>query len=156
MSPLQGCLAACALVFASCGGQEPTASGDVGGAAATPAGSDVAPTLDRNARSNGGGFVLHWESAAELPPLNEEYGFAFRLTDADGAPLEVEPEDIVLDARMPHHGHGMNQDPTIESTGPGAFRVRGMRLHMTGHWEVYVDVRRGPVTERAEFVLELE
>lgn len=121
-------------------------------------GEEAAPAsqLDRSATSNGSGFVLRWESAAEQPPLNEEYSFAFQLEDPAGLPLAVEADEIVVDARMPHHGHGMNQDPTITSSGPGAFEVRGMRLHMTGHWEVYVDVRQGPVTERAEFVLELE
>ena len=57
---------------------------------------------------------------------------------------------------MPHHGHGMNQDPLIERTGAGAYTARGLRLHMTGHWEVYLDVRQGALTERAEFTLELQ
>ncbi len=134
-----------------------------GGEGAAPAGAEqgsmpeqVTAALERSAASNGGGFVLRWESAAEHPPLNEEYSFAFRLEDSDGKPLAIGADDIVVDARMPHHGHGMNQDPTVTSGSPGNFEVRGMRLHMTGHWEVYVDVRQGPVTERAEFVLGLD
>ena len=112
--------------------------------------------LDRTVASNAGGFELRWESSAEAPPLNEEYDFALSLAQPDGTPLDLPVDHLSLGASMPQHGHGMNQDPLIERTAPGHYLVRGMRLHMTGRWEVYVDVRQGPVTERAEFPLELE
>ena len=113
-------------------------------------------TLTSQTDSNAGSFQLHWDPAAQAPPLNEEYDLLFALRNMDGTPLEIPVSDLNLDARMPHHGHGMNQDPLIERTGAGAYTARGLRLHMTGHWEVYLDVRQGALTERAEFTLELQ
>ena len=116
----------------------------------------ILASLDRQISSNAESFVLHWQAVAEAPPLNEEYDMLFALRDSAGQAVDLDVADIRLDARMPHHGHGMTQDPVLERSGPGEYRARGMRLHMTGHWEVYVDVRQGPVWERAEFVLNLQ
>ena len=48
--------------------------------------------------------------------------------------------DIVLDAQMPAHGHGMNYRPTVTATGPGRFRAVGMMLHMAGRWRLTFDL----------------
>ena len=48
--------------------------------------------------------------------------------------------DIVLDAQMPAHGHGMNYRPTVTSTGPGRFRFAGLMLHMPGTWRLTFDL----------------
>ena len=63
---------------------------------------------------------------------------------------------VAVDARMPAHQHGMKQVPSVHPLGDGRFRVEGMLLHMTGHWELYVDVTSGAVTERAQWDLTLE
>ncbi len=60
-----------------------------------------------------------------------------------------------LDARMPHHGHGMMTRPIDlpgvcedGATGPcphpeGRFRSEGFKLHMPGSWTILVEVE-GP------------
>jgi hypothetical protein len=63
---------------------------------------------------------------------------------------------LAPDAAMPEHGHGMTQVPRVEKVEPGHFRVSGMRFHMSGRWEMYLDVVRAGVTERAQATIVLE
>jgi hypothetical protein len=51
--------------------------------------------------------------------------------------------EIVLDAQMPAHGHGMNYRPAVEQTRPGSFRFTGLMLHMAGIWRVTFDLIEG-------------
>jgi hypothetical protein len=64
--------------------------------------------------------------------------------------------EIVLDAQMPAHGHGMNYRPTVTSTGPGRFRVAGLMLHMPGMWRLTFDLVQGDKRTRLtqEVILE--
>jgi hypothetical protein len=56
--------------------------------------------------------------------------------------------EIVLDAQMPAHGHGMNYRPTVAPTGPGRFRVTGLMLHMAGTWRLTFDLVHGDTRTR--------
>ena len=51
--------------------------------------------------------------------------------------------EIVLDAQMPAHGHGMNYRPTATPTGLGRFRFTGLMLHMAGTWRLTFDLFQG-------------
>jgi hypothetical protein len=64
--------------------------------------------------------------------------------------------EIVLDAQMPAHGHGMNYRPTVTSTGQGRFRVTGLMLHMAGTWRLTFDLVQGDIRTRLtqEVILE--
>ena len=63
---------------------------------------------------------------------------------------------ILLDAQMPAHGHGMNYRPTVTSTGPGRFRIAGLMLHMPGMWRLTFDLVQGDKRTRLtqEVILE--
>ena len=63
---------------------------------------------------------------------------------------------LLADAAMPQHGHGMNVKPTVKSLGGGRFRVEGMLFHMPGSWELYLDLVRAGVLERAQGTVTLE
>jgi hypothetical protein len=41
---------------------------------------------------------------------------------------------VIVYARMPAHGHGMNYQPTREHIAPGRYRFTGLMLHMAGIW----------------------
>jgi hypothetical protein len=56
--------------------------------------------------------------------------------------------EIVLDAQMPAHGHGMNYRPTATPTGPGRFRATGLMLHMAGTWRLTFDLVHGDTRTR--------
>jgi hypothetical protein len=51
--------------------------------------------------------------------------------------------EIVLDAQMPAHGHGMNYRPAAIETAPGRFRFTGLMLHMAGAWRLTFDLYQG-------------
>ena len=64
--------------------------------------------------------------------------------------------ELVVDAAMPNHNHGMNHVPLIERTGPGRWHVEDMLFHMPGYWELYFDVEEQGVTHRAQEALEVD
>jgi len=69
------------------------------------------------------------------------------------------PDDGVtlrVDARMPHHRHGMLTPCELTQVGPGHWRCSGMRLHMVGYWEFHVDIDDSGLVERAQTSIELE
>jgi hypothetical protein len=59
------------------------------------------------------------------------------------APLPGPVGEIVIDARMPAHGHGMNYRPAAKAAGPGRFRFTGLMLHMPGAWRLTFDLFQG-------------
>ena len=56
------------------------------------------------------------------------------------SPAGREVREVVLDAQMPAHGHGMNYRPTVTALGPGRFRITGLMLHMPGRWRLTFDL----------------
>jgi hypothetical protein len=63
---------------------------------------------------------------------------------------------IVVDARMPAHGHGMNYRPKATRTGPDRFRFTGLMLHMAGTWQLTFDVFQGEKRTRLSRELDLK
>jgi len=110
--------------------------------------------------SNAGGYVVAYARPNRQPmPLNERFTLQVHLFDATkDAPLEHPITDgkLIVDASMPEHMHGMNVRPTVTQNDDGSFTVDGMLLHMPGRWEVYFDMSRSGVTERAQVELFLE
>ncbi|MGE0851029.1 MAG: hypothetical protein AB7O44_15605 [Hyphomicrobiaceae bacterium] len=70
------------------------------------------------------------------------------------APAGREVREVVLDAQMPAHGHGMNYRPTVTALGPGRFRITGLMLHMAGRWRLTFDLVRDDA--RTRLVREVE
>ncbi len=59
------------------------------------------------------------------------------------APGPDSVREVVLDAQMPAHGHGMNYRPTGTEIAPGRFRITGLMLHMPGRWRLTFDLMQG-------------
>jgi hypothetical protein len=51
--------------------------------------------------------------------------------------------DVLIDAAMPAHGHGMNYRPSSSRTDDGRYRFTGLMLHMPGAWRITVDLVQG-------------
>jgi len=126
---------------------------------ATEAPTTVAPTpiaRSGEAWTAGGRWFVRWRTREEGMPTLEPFSLELEVLESpDGPPA---PVDVVvrLDAAMPHHGHGMNFVPTVRSLGEGRHLGEGMLLHMGGRWELFVDVSRDGVLERAQWTLEVE
>jgi hypothetical protein len=106
--------------------------------------------------SNDGTYWVTYIGPADGLPLNADFELDVRVFDAETRTRTAGELAVVVDARMPAHGHGMNSAAEVTPDADGSFGVQGMLLHMTGHWELYVDITRGPLTERAQFDIDLE
>lgn len=61
---------------------------------------------------------------------------------------------VQVDARMPHHGHGMVTRPEHRARGQGVYESRGMKLHMPGHWQVIVHIQTDAGRDEAVFAVD--
>jgi len=108
-------------------------------AAAGPAFAACPPPLEAGERLDSGPVQLAWR--AEPAPIAVSHPFALLVTlcPADARLLRV-------DATMPEHRHGMNYRPSVQPVGGGAWRVEGLLWHMSGRWELRLDVESVGVT----------
>ncbi len=105
----------------------------------------------RTAPSADGRYFIRWRPLVEPIPMADPFDVEVELY-ADEAMAEPPGyETILVDAGMPHHGHGMNVQPEIKQRADGSWIARGMLMHMPGRWQVYVDVLDDGRLERAQW-----
>ena len=104
--------------------------------------------------SGDGRWRIAWRPVGGPLPVSQPCVIDLRITDADGRPLDDRVE-VVFDAEMPHHGHGMNVEPRVTREG-NDWLVQGILLHMPGRWEASVDVALDGEIERAQWTLDIE
>lgn len=83
----------------------------------------------------------------ESPPENREFVVTGTVYESTG-PVTDEVE-VVFDAGMPHHGHGLALEVETTRDAKGRFATPGVRFHMKGRWLLTVDIQDGPHLERA-------
>lgn len=106
--------------------------------------------------SNGDVYLLRVAASVEPLPDNEVFELAVWVFDPAAPEAPLSDVALAADAGMPEHGHGMNRVPEVARRADGGFDVTGMLFHMGGSWELYLDVTRGAITERAQTRVELE
>ncbi len=118
---------------------------------ATPAWADTKwlATAGRN-------FVIRYRLLPDPIPSNESFALVAWVFAKGDAKTPLADVELSVDAAMPAHHHGMTRTPKIEKRADGSFAASGLLFHMPGHWELYFDVARGALTERAELDVELE
>lgn len=99
--------------------------------------------------SNGGTYSVRFSSDPDKIPLNKSFDLAVSVVRADGRPISPDAQ-LIVNANMPAHYHGMNTKPVTEKLPDGSWVVKGMLFHMPGHWKINYDIREGEATERAE------
>lgn len=106
--------------------------------------------------SNDGRFAVFVRPTPD--PIQERQTFSLEVfvTSRMRPDTLLSGVELRVDAAMPEHGHGINVVPKTTRLAEGHFRVDGTRLHMPGRWEVYVDLREGTRSERAQWTLELD
>ncbi len=72
------------------------------------------------------------------------------------APGPEPVREVILDAQMPAHGHGMNYRPTATQLAPDRFRITGLMLHMAGRWRLAFDLVQGDRRTRLSRDLDLK
>lgn len=103
-------------------------------------------------RAQGGGYTVHFV-ASPSPVVDRHFTLNFTVCAADRT---ASPEEILVDARMPSHGHGMNYRPTITNLGNGRYRAEGLMFHMSGRWELAFVVKEAGATRKIIHVLVLK
>lgn len=97
----------------------------------------------------GKGVVAAWrvDGAAAIPAA-EPFALVVRLCPAEAVLLAV-------DATMPAHRHGMNYRPSLKPLGGGRWRVEGLLFHMSGTWELRLDLRHAGRAQSLRQAVEL-
>lgn len=113
-------------------------------------------------RSSGGAFWIRARIASEsplpdasTPPLRRTFTLSIEAFEDPECTRPYAADAALIDAWMPHHRHGMNVAPRISGEGPGRWRAEGMLMHMSGLWEVDVDLVRNGRSERAQWMVDL-
>jgi hypothetical protein len=113
-------------------------------------------------RSGAGGYWIRARIASEAPlpdastpPLRRPFTLSIEAFADQECTRPYEADAALIDSWMPHHRHGMNVAPRIVAEGPGRWRAEGMMMHMSGLWEIDVDLIRGGRSERAQWMVEL-
>jgi DNA-binding beta-propeller fold protein YncE len=107
--------------------------------------------------SNGGTYRVRVKPGRTPVPANEMMGLVAEVFDGcdEGARI-AEGVRLLASASMPEHQHGMTTQARVLPLGEGRFDVAGLLFHMPGYWELYLDVQRGTVVERAQMEFRLE
>jgi len=104
--------------------------------------------------SNDGSWRVQWRvmmgaKQLSLPEVRKRFTIELRIESL------LEPKRpvraVLVDAQMPDHVHGMNVAPTILMLEGGGAASEGMLFHMSGRWEVDVDIDDGETIERAQW-----
>jgi len=110
-------------------------------------------TLDHRLDSNDGVYEVSWSSDPSPIPVNEFFTMDVEVR-RNGSLLTT--GDLVVDAAMPHHNHGMNHVPGIKRSGAGRWHVQDMLFHMPGDWELYFDIKQDGIVHRAQEAIEVD
>ena len=127
----------------------PAAGGETAGPQAEPL--KPAEDPDRTALGSHGRYRLSYRPEPDPIPLNRSFELELTVRGAGGGGPPVDGLDLRVSGWMPDHGHGMNRRPRVTPQGGGRYLVRGMLLHMPGHWEIYVELVDDDQAERARF-----
>lgn len=149
----------CLMLLAACGSDEPTEEVNTEPPTVVPVeeSAEQEPATEGNGTwSNARSFYASWNVLEEEVPLNEEFTLEVFLYEDDSRQKPLEDAKVVIDCRMPAHRHGMKHDVDLVHQGEGRYLAEGMLCHMLGHWEIYVDVTMGRLTERAQWDIELQ
>jgi hypothetical protein len=101
--------------------------------------------------------TVSFVAADPAPPAKNDNTWTVALTDAGGQPLA----DASITAAvpwMPDHGHGTAVEAFATATeNPGEFVITPVNLHMSGLWEVTLDIEvQAGTTEQVVFAFCVE
>ncbi|MDO9093077.1 MAG: hypothetical protein Q7U99_10675 [Rubrivivax sp.] len=102
--------------------------------AAMPAQGACPPAAPGAQLISGEAVQAAWLPEPAPMKVGQPFALLVQLCPADAELLRV-------DATMPEHRHGMNYRPSLQSLGPGRWRVEGLMWHMSGRWELRLDVK---------------
>jgi hypothetical protein len=105
--------------------------------------------------TNGETHYIVFETEPTTIPFNEYFKVFVSVYTDETKDVSTQDINVLVDALMPEHDHGMNETPSISLSEDGRFRAEGLKWFMTGLWdlEIYVTDEDG-FTENAIFPIE--
>jgi sugar lactone lactonase YvrE len=113
--------------------------------------------LPESVCSNAGSYSVRLKPSRNPVPSNQMMGLEAEVLEGCGEGARpLEGVRLLVGAGMPEHQHGMTTQARVMPLGPGRYDVGGLLFHMPGYWELYFDLARDNVVERAQvgFLLE--
>ena len=101
--------------------------------AAASAQPDCAQAPAGAVQMSGAGVQAAWQADPAPITVGRPFALLISLCPAQTQLLRV-------DASMPEHRHGMNYRPSLQDLGGGRWRVEGLLWHMSGRWELRLDL----------------
>lgn len=112
------------------------------------AATDGAPDTSSTRLSEQGHFRVSYRSRTEPIPLNRIHSWTLHLESATGD--AVDDAQIAIYGGMPAHKHGFPTAPRVtQALGNGDYLVEGLKFSMSGHWELWLNIRAGGQTDKA-------
>jgi len=104
--------------------------------------------------TDGGSYYIYWDSIPPIIPFNQPFSLSAMVHDGADRSLMYTDRELLVDATMPAHEHGMETIPEVTRSESGVYTVDGMLFHMAGEWELVFQVVFEGDTETATFTLE--
>ena len=108
----------------------------------------------REGLTDGGSYYIYWDSIPTVIPFNEQFRLSAMVHDGTDHTLMLTDRELLVDASMPGHGHGMDNSPEVTQSENGMYTVDGMLFHMAGEWELEFLVSDGSAIETATFTID--
>lgn len=90
-------------------------------------------------KSQRGLFHVSYQSALSPLQINKLHAWTLHIENADGSALLG--AQLEVSGGMPTHDHGLPTQPRVtEELGDGDYRLDGLRFHMTGAWEITINI----------------
>ena len=88
------------------------------------------------------------------PEINKMHSWVLHVESDDG--IAIEGAIINVEGGMPKHNHGLPTKPLITTElGNGNYKLEGMRFHMSGYWEIIVNITTNNGTSKVIIPLQL-
>lgn len=99
-------------------------------------------------------YIVTYTTPDGDPEINRMHSWILHIEDENGN--EVEGAIIDVEGGMPEHDHGLPTKPRVtQDLGGGDYRLDGMRFHMSGAWEIVVNITTSAGTSKAIIKLQL-
>lgn len=103
-----------------------------------------------------GGYYVVFETNPSPVPFKEYFDVTVGVFEDDNQTTLINTVDVLVDATMPEHEHGMNVVPAHSVNEEDYTVASGLEWYMTGTWQltIYITPQDGTSTETAFFSME--
>ena len=102
-----------------------------------------------------GRYRVAWSSALQPLAINRMHAWVIHIASADGDPVEGAILEVSGGMPLPRSRAPHGTADATADLGEGNYRVDGMKFHMSGAWEVVIDIEAAAGADSLTLLLEL-